>query len=330
MKKLFLTSLCFSFVFFVSLISFASNDVKVQLYGKNINFPDAKPYIESGRTLVPVRFIAEELGYEVKWNAPERKVSILKNEKEIELIIDSKSVRSNFGTHNYTLDVPARITNGRTMVPLRFVSEVFENKVSWDANTRTAVIEVKNGNGEVVERITTTISENDRLIQEQTISNEEYERLRQEAIDKMRQEQARRQEEEREKREEERLAQIKPMVVSGFSFEGRAVGDNGTSFETADRIRIDLDGVNDPREVKVAYSYIQTGNNGEMTESQKQNFEKILRSRFGSDNAVSEIMKLIRTPGTHTATQQWSFYTSSGTHLRLSGAYRSVFVDVFR
>jgi hypothetical protein len=306
MKKLFLTLLCFSLVFFVSLNSFANNDVRVQLYGKNINFPDAKPYIESGRTLVPVRFIAEELGYEVKWNAPERKVSILKNEKEIELIIDSKSVRSNFGTRNYTLDVPARITNGRTMVPLRFVSEVFENKVSWDANTRTAVIEVKNGNGEVVADWV------------------------EDAIARARLEKKRIEEEERERKEEERLAQIKPMVVNGFSFEGRAVGDNGTSFETADRIRIDLDGVNDPREVKVAYSYIQTGNNGEMTESQKQNFEKILRSRFGSDNAVSEIMKLIRTPGTHTATQQWSFYTSSGTHLRLSGAYRSVFVDVFR
>jgi hypothetical protein len=318
MKKLFLTSLCFSFVFFVSLISFASNDVKVQLYGKNINFPDAKPYIESGRTLVPVRFIAEELGYEVKWNAPERKVSILKNEKEIELIIDSKSVRSNFGTRNYTLDVPARITNGRTMVPLRFVSEVFENKVSWDANTRTAVIEVKNGNGEVVERITTTFG--DEVDKEAHF---------QEKLAKFNEEQARRQEEEREKKEEERLAQIKPMVVSGFSFEGRAVGDNAgvNLYETADKINLYVhkEGSWDSR---LAYAYSSALI--PMTDNQKQHFEKILRSRFGSESSIDEIVKLIKTPNIEKENKQWDFYASDGTRLTFTGAGSSVSVIVHK
>jgi hypothetical protein len=267
--------------------------------GRNVSL-DTAPFIKNDRTMVPLRFVSESMGSKVDWKADTREV-IIDNGK-IKLQIDN--INATVEGKMVRLDTAPFIVNGRTVVPLRFVSESLGYTVEWNSVDRSIVIRDKNG--EVVADWV------------------------EDAIARARLEKKRIEEEEREKREEERLAQIKPMVVSGFSFEGRAVGDNGTSFETADRIRIDLDGVNDPREVKVAYSYIQTGNNGEMTESQKQNFEKILRSRFGSDNAVSEIMKLIRTPGTHTATQQWSFYTSSGTHLRLSGAYRSVFVDVFR
>ena len=40
-----------------------------------------------------------------------------------------------------TMDVPARLINGKTMVPLRFLSEEMGFEVAWDAESRTAIIE---------------------------------------------------------------------------------------------------------------------------------------------------------------------------------------------
>ncbi|RQD70827.1 MAG: copper amine oxidase N-terminal domain-containing protein, partial [Tindallia sp. MSAO_Bac2] len=36
--------------------------------GERLDFPDAEPFIRDGRTLVPIRAIAEALGSEVEWN----------------------------------------------------------------------------------------------------------------------------------------------------------------------------------------------------------------------------------------------------------------------
>ena len=55
------------------------------------------------------------------------------------LSIDSTSADVN--SENVAMDVPARLVNGKTMVPLRFLSEEMDYTVTWDEATRTAVIE---------------------------------------------------------------------------------------------------------------------------------------------------------------------------------------------
>ncbi|HOA98329.1 MAG TPA: stalk domain-containing protein, partial [Acetivibrio saccincola] len=52
------------------LIVSANENVSVTVDGKKVVFPDAKPFIdENGRTLIPVRFVTEDLGATVEWNA---------------------------------------------------------------------------------------------------------------------------------------------------------------------------------------------------------------------------------------------------------------------
>ncbi|MBQ6856068.1 MAG: copper amine oxidase N-terminal domain-containing protein, partial [Lachnospiraceae bacterium] len=46
----------------------AAPDLTVKVDGKVIDFPDQEPTIVKDRTLVPVRFIAENLGYDVEWD----------------------------------------------------------------------------------------------------------------------------------------------------------------------------------------------------------------------------------------------------------------------
>ncbi len=123
-------------------------DIKIEINGKNI-VSDVAPFIDNDRTLVPIRVISENLGYSVNWDNQTRKVTVKNNDKSIELTIGKKEVNIN-GTNN-SIDVAPMIKNERTFVPLRFISESFDNDVNWDNNTRTVRINKK-------ENITSNIS----------------------------------------------------------------------------------------------------------------------------------------------------------------------------
>ncbi len=101
---------------------------------------DVPPFIDksTGRTMVPLRFIGEALLAEVKWDPAERKVTYKLEGRVIELWIDMKMARVN--GKPVEVDPPPRIVNGRTVVPLRFVSENLGAEVSWEPETQTITI----------------------------------------------------------------------------------------------------------------------------------------------------------------------------------------------
>jgi len=101
---------------------------------------DVMPVIQDGRTLVPVRFVAYALGAEVDWTSQTE-------DRPLTVYITMNGETLSFGIGEMTpelaalgMDVPAQLMNGRTMVPLRFVSEFFGAIVTWDAETRTVEI----------------------------------------------------------------------------------------------------------------------------------------------------------------------------------------------
>jgi hypothetical protein len=97
---------------------------------------DVPPAVIDGRTVVPVRFVAENMGAKVDWQGDTQTVQITLDGKEISLVIGQ--ARPEEG-----LDVPAQIVNGRTLVPLRYVSEAFGAEVKWLPDTQSVEI-VKN------------------------------------------------------------------------------------------------------------------------------------------------------------------------------------------
>lgn len=99
---------------------------------------DVEPTIENGRTLVPFRSLAEALGAEVEWNAEDRTVTVTKDGATVVLTIDS--MIATVDGKEYKLDVPAKIKNGRTVIPLRFLSEGLKAKVLWEQETQTVVV----------------------------------------------------------------------------------------------------------------------------------------------------------------------------------------------
>jgi hypothetical protein len=92
---------------------------------------DVTPVIQDGRTLLPVRFMAYAMGADVAWN---------ENTREVTLTLDGISLTFAIGETVSGMDVPAQIIDGRTMVPLRFISEFFGALVNWDEETQSIEI----------------------------------------------------------------------------------------------------------------------------------------------------------------------------------------------
>ncbi|MBU5669431.1 copper amine oxidase N-terminal domain-containing protein [Peptoniphilus sp. MSJ-1] len=123
--------------FFLSANVFAARTPIIEYNGKIIE-TDVKPFIENDRTLVPIRFISETLGYSVKWNNDTREVTIEDNNTNIKLTIGAKNALVN--SKNVELDVAPVIKQDRTFVPLRFVAENLNADVDWDAKNFKVII----------------------------------------------------------------------------------------------------------------------------------------------------------------------------------------------
>lgn len=109
--------------------------IAVLLNGKKIEF-DVAPAIESGRTLVPVRAIFEELGMEVSYD--DGAIAAKKEGLAIDLSVDSDIAFVN--GEQKTLDVPSRIVDSRTLVPLRFIGEATGLFVDYISDVKTVVM----------------------------------------------------------------------------------------------------------------------------------------------------------------------------------------------
>lgn len=114
-----------------------TDEIKVLLNGTAIIF-DQPPIIENGRTLVPLRAIFEALGATVEWEQSTQTVTAVKDDITITLKIGDNSLVK-IGVR-IQLDVPAMIVNGRTLVPVRAISESFGVDVEWDGDNRTVIL----------------------------------------------------------------------------------------------------------------------------------------------------------------------------------------------
>mgnify|MGYP000927463070 CR=1 FL=1 len=117
--------------------AYANSDITVVLDGKILSF-EQNPFIENGRTLVPMRAIFEALGASVSWDGETKTVTSQKENTTVKVTIDQAEMEVN--GEKKVLDVPAKIVNDRTFVPLRAVSEAFGAKVDYVAESKVILI----------------------------------------------------------------------------------------------------------------------------------------------------------------------------------------------
>ena len=115
----------------------ASEEAVKLIIGGQATVPDVPPVIKNGRTLVPVRVIAEGLGAEVEWNEKSRTAVITRGAQQLSLTLDSKKAVVN--GKQVSLDTAPVIAKQRMLLPLRFVGESLGVTVGWDNSSRTVI-----------------------------------------------------------------------------------------------------------------------------------------------------------------------------------------------
>jgi hypothetical protein len=106
-------------------------------------FSGAIPYVKSGRTMVPFRFLGESIGAKVSYTTDPQTKKVLTvtyelDGKTVTLVMGSKTAV--VGESTVELDVPPEIQGGKTYVPLRFVTAALGGTVEWDAAAKKATI----------------------------------------------------------------------------------------------------------------------------------------------------------------------------------------------
>ena len=119
-----------------------NEDIKLYFNDKNIK-TDVPALIVESRTLVPVRAFFEEAGATVLWNDGKKEVTVKTDKFTVKLKIDSTNAYVN--SEQTSMDVPAKIVAdadniGRTLVPVRFISEKLGYKVKWDEKTYSVYV----------------------------------------------------------------------------------------------------------------------------------------------------------------------------------------------
>ena len=110
---------------------------KISVFGREIK-NDVAPKIVNDRTMLPIRIVAESLGGTVTWNGELQRVTIQKGADVILITIGADTAYVN-GTA-VKLDAAAFVENGRTYLPLRFISETLGAQVVWNEAEKTVTI----------------------------------------------------------------------------------------------------------------------------------------------------------------------------------------------
>lgn len=107
--------------------------------GQNVPL-DQPATLVNGRTMLPFRFVAENMGAEVTWDPDTQQVTATYGTTVVRLMVGSQTAYVNGQATE--VNVPPQLVNGRTMVPLRFLADAFGWQPHWDNLTRTVTVQI--------------------------------------------------------------------------------------------------------------------------------------------------------------------------------------------
>ncbi len=120
--------------------TYNGNIFSLKIDGKEINC-EVPPIVFSDYSVVPAREVFEAMGATVGWTAKTQKVTVKNSDTTIEIIINSKVAKIN--GKEKTMPIAAKLINGKTMIPVRFVAEELGFDVDFDSKTDTILIKTK-------------------------------------------------------------------------------------------------------------------------------------------------------------------------------------------
>jgi|GEM_PF-2583677 len=144
MKKLISLALALLLAVSLTVPAFAAGSrertVGVLLNGEQVAFPDQKPVLKNGRTMVPLRPLMEKLGGTARFEAD--KVYCTVGDTELTFTPGSSTVAVKKGTETSSVEMDAicYVVDGRTYVPVRFFAQALGYDVTWDSADQSASV----------------------------------------------------------------------------------------------------------------------------------------------------------------------------------------------
>ena len=134
LKKNFILTFIVALVAVLCLQSFMTTGAEAANYKIYIDdrqvSTDVAPVVVNSRVLVPIRVVSEGLGAKVQWDNASQSVTITKGASTLKMYVNKTTYTKNGASK--TLDVPVKVINNRTLVPIRVVSEDLGAGVQWD------------------------------------------------------------------------------------------------------------------------------------------------------------------------------------------------------
>ncbi|MCU7667545.1 stalk domain-containing protein [Bacillus thuringiensis] len=128
LKSLLLTVLTLSF----PVPSFAFDEFVIKINGNHVIFPDEKPFVnQDDRTMTPLRFVTQDMGYQVSWNQDTKEVTVQDGKDVITLTNNSDVIIVN--NDKRKMDTEMIIKNGRSFVPIRFIADSFDTEIVYNS-----------------------------------------------------------------------------------------------------------------------------------------------------------------------------------------------------
>ena len=122
-----------------------AQNIGVTVDGRSVQFDGTQPRMVNNSVLVPLRGVFEEIGARVLWDQAKQQVTATKGDRTIRLVIGERF--ADVAGRSVQLAVPARVQDGSTLVPLRFLSEALGAQVKWNPNNMMVAVNTAAGAG---------------------------------------------------------------------------------------------------------------------------------------------------------------------------------------
>ena len=104
---------------------------------------DVAPVVVNGRTMLPVRFLAENLGATVAWNEEKQLVTITgknQNQENVTILITIGAANAQINGQSVALEAPAFVDQNRTFMPVRLIAEALGASGDWNEAEQKVII----------------------------------------------------------------------------------------------------------------------------------------------------------------------------------------------
>ncbi|MCL1878640.1 MAG: stalk domain-containing protein [Defluviitaleaceae bacterium] len=104
---------------------------------------DAAPFIDTGRTMLPVRAMSDGIGADINWDAADRRIDLTAlglNEQTNDASMWIERVDALVNNQSLMMDVAPNIWDGRTFIPVRYAAEFLGSDIAWIASQQKVVI----------------------------------------------------------------------------------------------------------------------------------------------------------------------------------------------